>query len=122
MMAQLQAGVVTINDVLYSFGEPESTWSGYRKSGIGHTHGAAGLREMCRQRFVSFDPRLSAGPVFGYPYDGPGKALVETAMRSMHDRRLSRRLGALARLAFSRRFRSRVPTRSFLAAWKRRAR
>ena len=55
MMIALQAGVVTINDVLYSYGEPASTWSGYRKSGMGQNHGTPGLREMSRQRFVSFD-------------------------------------------------------------------
>ena len=55
MMVGMQAGVVTINDVLYSFGEPASTWSGHRKSGMGQNHGTPGLREMSRQRFVSFD-------------------------------------------------------------------
>ena len=52
LMQGLQAGVVTINDVLYSFGEPAATWSGYRKSGMGQNHGTPGLREMSRQRFV----------------------------------------------------------------------
>lgn len=122
LMALLQAGVVTINDVLYSFGEPASTWSGYRKSGIGQSHGAAGLREMCRQRFVSFDPRMAEAPAFGYPYDEAAGTLIHASMTAMHDRRLIRRLRALVNLTFLRRFRARVPWRSFLAAWKRRAR
>jgi hypothetical protein len=57
----MQAGVVTINDVLL-FGEP-AAWSGYRKSGIGQNHSTPDLREMSRQRFVSFDPSAARSPV-----------------------------------------------------------
>ena len=51
----LQAGVVTINDVLYAYDEPAAAWSGFRRSGLGTVHGRAGLEEMSRRRFVSFD-------------------------------------------------------------------
>jgi succinate-semialdehyde dehydrogenase/glutarate-semialdehyde dehydrogenase len=122
LMVGLQAGVVTINDLLYSFGEPASTWSGYRRSGLGHTHGAAGLREMCRQKFASFDPSQAEAPLFGFPYDGQASALARASIQTLHNPRRRRRLGGLLKLIRLKRFRARVPLRCFLPAWKRRSR
>src|SRR5437762_3297766 len=36
---ELQAGVVTINDCVYTFGEPSAPWGGFKKSGLGRAHG-----------------------------------------------------------------------------------
>lgn len=122
LMSGLKAGVVTINDVLYSFGEPASSWSGFRKSGIGDTHGPAGLREMCHRRFVSFDPQPAEAPIFSYPYDEDAGTMVRGSLDALHGHRRRRRLGGLARLLRSKRFRARLPWRSFFSAWKRRGR
>ena len=120
LMVGLQAGVVTINDVLYSFGEPASTWSGYRGSGIGHSHGAEGLREMCRQKFVSFDSLPAEAPVFAFPYDQTTDRLARAAVASLHGKSRGGRMRALLRLVRSKRFRARVRARSFLVNFKRR--
>jgi acyl-CoA reductase-like NAD-dependent aldehyde dehydrogenase len=122
LMVGLQAGVVTINDVLYSFGEPASTWSGYRMSGIGQNHGTPGLREMSRQRFVSFDPVPAEAPLFSYPYDTEAADLVRASLDHLHAPRRSRRLRALVRLLRQPRFRSRVPARWVLFSGKGRSR
>jgi succinate-semialdehyde dehydrogenase/glutarate-semialdehyde dehydrogenase len=119
MMVGLQAGVVTINDVLYSFGEPASTWSGFRKSGIGQNHGTPGLREMSRQRFVSFDDADSEAPLFAYPYDSGTAELVESSLDYLHGTGRLERWRALVRLLRLDRFRSRVPVRKFLFTGKR---
>ena len=118
-MVGLQAGVVTINDVLYSFGEPASTWSGFRKSGLGQNHGTPGLREMSRQRFVSFDDANSEAPLFAYPYDRDTAELVEGSFEYLHGKGRFARLRALARLLRLDRFRTRVPVRRFLFSGKR---
>jgi len=120
MMVGMQAGVVTINDLLYSFGEPASTWSGFRKSGMGQNHGTPGLREMSRQKFVSFDPVNTEGPVFGFPYDEGAEEITHTAVTYLHGPKLFERLGALIRLARTKRFRRRVPLRNILVPGKRR--
>ena len=120
MMVALQAGVVTINDVLYSYGEPASTWSGYRKSGMGQNHGTPGLREMSRQRFVSFDSLPAESPVFAYPYDDTAVKMAETALDYLHDKRRAGRFMALLRLLLMKRFRDRVPLRSLFGSRKRR--
>jgi acyl-CoA reductase-like NAD-dependent aldehyde dehydrogenase len=119
MMVGIQAGVVTINDVLYSFGEPAATWSGYRKSGMGQNHGTPGLREMSRQRFVSFDPMPAEASVYAYPYDDEAQTIAERAMRYLHVRGPLARLRALIKLLAVKRFRLRVPPRSLLAPRRR---
>ena len=122
LMQGLQAGVVTINDVLYSFGEPAATWSGYRLSGMGQNHGTPGLREMSRQRFVSFDGAGAEAPLYAYPYDEEASELAEASVEHLHAAGKFQRLRAFARLLKLRRFRDRVHTRSVLLASKRQVR
>lgn len=122
MMIALQAGVVTVNDVLYSFGEPASTWSGFRKSGIGQNHGTPGLREMSRQKFVSFDPLPADAPLYAYPYDDEAGALARASLEYLNAGRWGARLSALARLLRVRRFRRRIPVRAFLSNRRRQVR
>jgi acyl-CoA reductase-like NAD-dependent aldehyde dehydrogenase len=122
LLQGLHAGVVTINDVLYSFGEPAATWSGYRLSGMGQNHGTPGLREMSRQRFVSFDTAAAEAPVFAYPYDETADRIARASIEHLHGPGRFRRLKAFARLLSTRRFRRRVHTRSVLLARKRQVR
>ncbi len=119
MMDGLHAGVVTINDVLYSYGEPASTWSGYRKSGMGQNHGVPGLREMSRQRFVSYDPVGNEAPLFAFPYDASGRDLVEASCDFLNRSGLFRKLLAFARLIRIPRFRRRATLRGILGAGRR---
>ena len=119
LMAGLQAGVVTINDVLYSFGEPASTWSGFRKSGIGQNHGTPGLREMSRQRFVSFDPAALEASLAAYPYDEEAERMLRTTAEHLHGKSRLTRMRALWRLLRTRRFRARVPARNLIWSGKR---
>ncbi|HZN53721.1 MAG TPA: aldehyde dehydrogenase family protein [Candidatus Polarisedimenticolaceae bacterium] len=118
MMVGLQAGVVTINDVLYAYGEPAATWSGFKRSGQGASHGLAGLKEMSRRRFVSFDAQPLGAPVFAYPYGSAAGKLVASVVDTLHAPARWTRGLALFRLIRSSRFRSRVPWRSFLVARK----
>jgi acyl-CoA reductase-like NAD-dependent aldehyde dehydrogenase len=119
LMQGLRAGVVTVNDVLYSFGEPAATWSGYRKSGMGQNHGTPGLREMSRQRFVSFDAAAAEAPVFAFPYDDAASTLARASIDYLHSPARLDRLGALFRLLRLRRFRDRLSARGVMAARKR---
>ena len=119
LMAGLRAGVVTINDVLYSFGEPAATWSGYRKSGMGQNHGTPGLREMSRQKFVSFDPVECEAPLFAYPYDEEHFEVVDAAVDYLNAGGSWRRILSLLGLLRFRRFRARTSVRSLLGATRR---
>ena len=100
---ELQAGVVTINDHVYTFSEPTSPWGGIKASGIGRTHGALGLREMTEARYVARD-MSRGGEVWWYPYGLEFKAMMAGALRSFHHPWPPARLFALARLALSKRY------------------
>jgi succinate-semialdehyde dehydrogenase/glutarate-semialdehyde dehydrogenase len=69
LAARLEAGTVMVNDVLNTFAAPETPWGGVKQSGIGRTHSAQGLRDMCQLRHVNVDrvPPLARDP-FWYPY------------------------------------------------------
>lgn len=100
---ELQAGVVTINDHVYTFSEPSSPWGGIKASGIGRTHGAIGLREMTQTKYIARD--LSrGGEVWWYPYGPEFGAMMAGALRSFHHPFVLARLFALTRLSFSKRY------------------
>jgi succinate-semialdehyde dehydrogenase/glutarate-semialdehyde dehydrogenase len=118
LMVGLQAGVVTINDVLYAYGEPAATWSGFKRSGLGASHGRSGLKEMSRRRFVSYDGMAAEAPAFAFPYGAEAGSSVASVMDALHAPKRWTRGLALLRLVRSPRFRARTPWRSFLLAWK----
>ncbi len=50
---RLEAGSVLINDVVMSYGAPETPWGGVKQSGIGRIHwGAQGIREYCQAHHI----------------------------------------------------------------------
>ena len=109
----LNAGVVTINDCLYTFGEPTAPWGGVKHSGVGRVHGLAGLREMTQLKYVSRD--TGRGPMlWWYPY-GPAFARVaSSAGPALYARSAWSRLRHMARLLGSARVRARVSFRALL--------
>jgi acyl-CoA reductase-like NAD-dependent aldehyde dehydrogenase len=114
LQQELQAGVVTINDCVSSYGEPTAPWGGFKRSGIGRTHGAVGLREMAQVKYVSDDD--SAAPaLWWYPYGRGLLRLAQAANSAVHDRSLIRKLRAQLRLITSARFRERVSLRALVS-------
>ena len=107
LASALSAGVVTINDCVYSYGEPTAPWGGVRHSGIGRTHGALGLREMVAAKYVAAEFR--SGPnLWWYPYGSEFHRLMSVANGSQHARGFGRRLRDLIGLMSFRRFWQRV--------------
>jgi acyl-CoA reductase-like NAD-dependent aldehyde dehydrogenase len=106
LRAKLQAGVVTINDCVYSYGEPTAPWGGYKHSGIGRTHGLAGLREMAQLKYVAEE--MSRGrALWWFPYGEEFRRLMSRTNRVLHGG-LRARLRNGLRLLGSRRFWSRA--------------
>jgi succinate-semialdehyde dehydrogenase/glutarate-semialdehyde dehydrogenase len=102
LQEQLQAGVVTINDCVSSFGEPTAPWGGIKHSGIGRTHGLLGLREMVQAKYVT-DDRSRKPALWWYPYGDDYRRLMRTANRALHSSSLAARLsGQLGFTRFSR--------------------
>lgn len=49
---QLEAGTVMVNEVLYTHGIAQTPWGGMKQSGLGRTHGRAGLLELVAPQHV----------------------------------------------------------------------
>jgi succinate-semialdehyde dehydrogenase/glutarate-semialdehyde dehydrogenase len=65
---RVAAGTVMINDVLATYGCPETPWGGVKQSGIGRTHSMLGLRDLCETRHVNHDRVALSREVWWYPY------------------------------------------------------
>lgn len=81
---ELQAGTVTINDHLFSFGEPTATWGGIKKSGIGRSHGVHGLFELVNVKHVSVDLDDTSSMPWWYPYDGAFQKFTRRAFGTLY--------------------------------------
>ena len=100
---ELQAGVVTINDHVYTFSEPTSPWGGIKASGLGRTHGALGLLDMTQPKYVARD-MSRGGEVWWYPYGPEFLAMMAGALKTFHHPFVLARLFALTRLSLSKRY------------------
>ena len=107
LQQELQAGAVSINDCISTFGEPAAPWGGFKQSGIGRTHGLAGLREMVQWKYVTRDP-ARAPKLWWYPYGEDLRRLMASAVRALHAKSAWARLKAQLALAGSSRFRRRA--------------
>jgi succinate-semialdehyde dehydrogenase/glutarate-semialdehyde dehydrogenase len=107
LQQRLAAGVVTINDCVSSFGEPTAPWGGLKQSGIGRTHGAAGLREMVQVKYVSRD-RPHGAMLWWYPGGEELGRIMSAANRALHATSVFTRVANQIRLLGFRRFLRRV--------------
>lgn len=84
---RVEAGTVMVNDVLSTFGMPETPWHGIKQSGLGRSHSDRGLRDLCLERHVNVD-RL--GPLgrepWWYPYSETFYRQFRSAMKWMYGR------------------------------------
>ncbi len=107
LQQELQAGAVSINDCISTFGEPAAPWGGFKQSGIGRTHGVAGLREMVQLKYVTRDT-AGAPKLWWYPYGEELRGLMRDAVRALHSRSAWARLKSNLALLASSRFRKRA--------------
>ena len=49
---RIDAGTVMVNEVLYTHGIAQTPWGGLKQSGLGRTHGRAGLLELVSSRHI----------------------------------------------------------------------
>jgi succinate-semialdehyde dehydrogenase/glutarate-semialdehyde dehydrogenase len=49
---RIEAGTVMVNEVLYTHGIASTPWGGVKQSGLGRTHGRAGLLELVSARHI----------------------------------------------------------------------
>lgn len=75
LAGRIDAGAVMVNDVITGFGISEAPHGGVKSSGLGRTHGRAGLEEMVRTKYVDSDllPRMPKVWWYGYGADFLGQ-------------------------------------------------
>ena len=78
---RIEAGTVMVNDVLNTYGAPETPWAGLKQSGIGRTHSDDGLRDLCQTRHVNVDRLAPRRDIWWYPYSGKTMGMLLKGMR-----------------------------------------
>jgi acyl-CoA reductase-like NAD-dependent aldehyde dehydrogenase len=77
--AELQSGMVWINDHMFSHGACQCSWGGVKDSGLGRTHSKFGLYECVNVKLRTWEGSAVRDP-WWHPYDETlGKALRATA-------------------------------------------
>ena len=77
--AELQAGMVWINDHMFSHGACQCAWGGIKESGLGRTHSRFGFYECVNIKQRVWEPSTIRNP-WWHPYDETlGRALKHTA-------------------------------------------
>lgn len=66
---RIEAGTVMVNDAIAAFGICEAPHGGFKASGVGRTHGLAGMSEMVRVRYLDVD-RVTMKKPWWYGYKG----------------------------------------------------
>jgi acyl-CoA reductase-like NAD-dependent aldehyde dehydrogenase len=65
----IDAGTVTINEVLYTHAIAQTPWGGVKQSGLGRTHGQAGLMELVRPQHVHVNRLPFVPDLWWFNYD-----------------------------------------------------
>ena len=77
---ELEAGMVWINDHMFSHGACQCSWGGVKESGLGRTHSKFGLYECVNIKLRVWEPSAVRDP-WWHPYDETlGRALKQTAV------------------------------------------
>lgn len=82
---RIRSGTVMINDVVWSYGMPETPWIGLRESGLGFSHGAMGLQSYCEMRHIN-EPKgkwLQREP-FWFPYTAKRLSALKRGIRVLY--------------------------------------
>lgn len=93
---KIQAGAVTINDHLMSHGLPDTSWGGFKESGIGRTHGAQGFMEMTQPQMIVDDWFSSLKKnLWWHPYDQKGYDGIKGLVHAFYVDGLTKKLKGL---------------------------
>lgn len=73
--AQIEAGTVCVNEVLYTHGIGQTPWGGFKNSGRGRTHGIEGLLELVQPQHIHVNKISILPNAWWMPY---GKTAIDT--------------------------------------------
>ena len=82
--AQVQAGTVIINDVIYTHSAAETPWFGVKESGYGVTHSKHGLREFVQMKHINWDLLPMKSNLWWFPYSAKQRRTFSLLMKLLH--------------------------------------
>ncbi len=82
--AQIEAGTIIINDVLYTHGAAETPWFGVKESGMGVTHSKHGLGEFVRMKHINWDVMPLKTNLWWYPYSAKRQRDFKLLLKILH--------------------------------------
>jgi acyl-CoA reductase-like NAD-dependent aldehyde dehydrogenase len=80
----LQAGAVCVNDAQINYGALNLPMGGWKTSGLGTRHGAAGIRKYCRTQSLLITRRAPKRELFMFPYRARRTRLLRWALRWLY--------------------------------------
>lgn len=72
---KIEAGTVTVNEVLYTHGIAQTPWGGVKQSGYGRTHGALGLLELVSPQHIHINRFSFLPALWWFDYSPTARAL-----------------------------------------------
>lgn len=78
---RIEAGTVTVNEVLYTHGIAQTPWGGMKQSGIGRTHGRAGLLELVAAQHIHANRFARIKDLWWFPYTPRAEAMFRALAR-----------------------------------------
>jgi succinate-semialdehyde dehydrogenase/glutarate-semialdehyde dehydrogenase len=93
---RIHAGVITINDHLITHGLPETSWGGFKDSGIGHCHGEIGFEEMTQPQLIAKDllPWINYFP-WWHPFSKRSYDAVHGILKVLYSKNLLTKLSGI---------------------------
>jgi succinate-semialdehyde dehydrogenase/glutarate-semialdehyde dehydrogenase len=87
---RIEAGTIIINDSIYTHGAAQTPWFGIKESGLGVTHGAAGLFEFVRMKHVNWDLVPLKSDWWWFPYTPRWYGRFKSLMKLLYQKGLRR--------------------------------
>jgi acyl-CoA reductase-like NAD-dependent aldehyde dehydrogenase len=85
MARRLEAGMVWLNDHMYSHGACSCAWGGVKESGLGRAHSRFGFYECLNVKLVTWEPSVTRD-FWWHPYDETLGAAVRSAVQLLYGR------------------------------------
>jgi succinate-semialdehyde dehydrogenase/glutarate-semialdehyde dehydrogenase len=81
---KIEAGTVVINDAVYTHGAAQTPWFGVKESGLGTTHGKAGLFEFVKMKHINWDMLPIKSNFWWFPYTEKWQNRFKTMMKVLY--------------------------------------
>jgi hypothetical protein len=82
---RIEAGMVWVNDHMYSHGACSCSWGGVKRSGLGRSHSKFGFYECVNVKLLSWEPSRTRD-FWWHPYDDSLATALGSAARLLYGR------------------------------------